>query len=528
MDIYKVKILYNTLKYLKFIQIYYRFYYLLRNKFFASEPKKIKTPPSIPIQWHGGVSYSNRYFKNNKFEFLNIKHDFSNKIDWNHDQYGKLWTYNLNYFDFLNQHKVTKEEGLLLIQNYIENDTQLKDGKEPYPTSLRLINWVKFLSKNNIKEAQIDDVLYHHTRTLICNLEYHLLANHLLENAFALFFGAYYFQDDQIYSKSKKLLISQLDEQILEDGAHYEISAMYHQILFHRLLDSIQLIVLNPNWKEDNLQEFLVKKANLMKSWLAKVTYKNGDIPMVGDAAFGTAPSSKELLDYADVLQINASNINLTASGYRKAIGDNFELFMDVGNIQPSYQPGHTHSDTFHFDLYKDELPVFIDPGVSTYEKNSQRQQERSTSFHNTVMINNENQTQVWGGFRVGKRARVINIIEEKNKITAEHDGYKKLSYIHRRTFDWSNEKTILIEDDTLISTNYNAIASFHLHSNIDKPFINEDMVHLKQQNIFIYFEGHSKIQIENYQLPIGFNKFHNAYKIIVTFDRNLLTRINL
>ena len=214
----------------------------------------------MPILWHGGVSYSDRYFKNNTFEFLNIKHDFSNEVNWNHDQYGKLWTYNLNYFDFLNQHELTKEEGLYLIQNYIENEAHLKDGKEPYPISLRLINWVKFLAENNIKEDQIDTVLYHHTRILMYNLEYHLLGNHLLENAFALFFGAYYFQDDQIYSKSKKLLTLQLEEQILKDGAHYELSVMYHQILFHRLLDCIQLIVLNPTRKEDNLLLFLKEK----------------------------------------------------------------------------------------------------------------------------------------------------------------------------------------------------------------------------------------------------------------------------
>lgn len=528
MDIYKVKILYHTLKYLKFIQIYYRFYYLLRNTFFGSESKKIKAPSSTPIHWHGGVSYSDRYFKNNIFEFLNIRHDFSNKIDWNHDQYGKLWTYNLNYFDFLNQHKVTKEKGLYLIQNYLENDTHLKDGKEPYPISLRVINWVKFLSKNNIKEDQVDDILYHHTRTLINNLEYHLLANHLLENAFALFFVAYYFQDDQIYSKSKKLLILQLDEQILEDGAHYELSAMYHQILFHRLLDCIQLIVLNPTWKEDNLKEFLVKKASLMKSWLKNVTYKNGDIPMVGDAAFGIAPSSKELLDYADLLEIETAKTHLTASGYRKTIGNNFELFMDVGNIQPSYQPGHTHSDTFHFDLYKDGHPVFIDTGVSTYEKNSRRQQERSTSSHNTVVINDENQTQVWGGFRVGKRAKVISLFEEENRITAVHDGYKKHGFIHKRVFDWNTPNTILIEDDTLMSTNNKAFALFHFHSSIYKPEIHNNYIKLLEQNIKIKFNYHNEIKIEEYDLSNGFNRTNKAYKILVTFDRKLYTSIYL
>ena len=63
------------------------------------------------------------------------------------------------------------------------------------------------------------------------NIEYHILGNHLLENGFSLFFGAYYFQDEKFYVKAKKILTDELDEQILEDGAHFELSSMYHQIM---------------------------------------------------------------------------------------------------------------------------------------------------------------------------------------------------------------------------------------------------------------------------------------------------------
>ncbi len=528
MDIRKIKILFRTLKYLKFIQIYYRVYYLFRNKFISREPKKKNTPQSEAIVWNGGILYSNRYASNNSFEFLNIKHEFSDQIDWNYDAYGKLWTYNLNYFDFLNQIDMSKEIGLNLIQDYVNKDAFLKDGKEPYPISLRLINWMKFLSKSQVKNEKIDEVLYHHTRILVFNLEYHLLANHLLENAFALLFSSYYFQNQKLYSKSKKLLITQLNEQILKDGAHYELSPIYHQILFHRLLDCIQLILLNPSWQSDNLQSFLEDKASVMKSWLENVTYQNGDVPMVSDAAFGVAPTSKELLKFSKELNVNSFNTVLSDSGYRKVTQDNFELFMDIGNIQPSYQPGHTHSDTFHFDLYKDQEPIFVDRGVSTYEKNEKRQQERSTSSHNTVVINNENQTEVWGGFRVGKRARVINIFEEENRITAVHDGYKKLGFLHRRVFDWRDRKNIVIEDDTLMSTSQKAIALFHLHSDICKPQIDKSTLYLSKQNISIHFQGYTDIRIEKYDQPKGFNKTQSAYKIIVTFDRNLVTQISV
>ena len=63
----------------------------------------------------------------------------------------------------------------------------------------------------------------------------------------------------KIYNKSKNLLISELNEQVLKDGAHFELSPMYHQIILSRLLDSIQLIKLI-TWKKDDLISFLEKK----------------------------------------------------------------------------------------------------------------------------------------------------------------------------------------------------------------------------------------------------------------------------
>ena len=106
MDINQIKLLYNTLLYLKPIQVYYRVYYFLRNKFFGKEVKKRKLPNFNSITWKQLVVNKNSYLdKNNSFSFLNISHFFTEEIDWNHDQFGKLWTYNLNYFDYLQPEK---------------------------------------------------------------------------------------------------------------------------------------------------------------------------------------------------------------------------------------------------------------------------------------------------------------------------------------------------------------------------------------------------------------------------------------
>ena len=76
-------------------------------------------------------------------------------LDWNYNVFGKLWTYNLNYFDYLNQENITKEQGIYLINDFIKNREIIIDGFEPYPISLRAINWIKFLSRYQINEIAV-------------------------------------------------------------------------------------------------------------------------------------------------------------------------------------------------------------------------------------------------------------------------------------------------------------------------------------------------------------------------------------
>ena len=351
---------------------------------------------------------------------------------------GKLWTYNLNYFDFLNQENISKEEGLKLIRNYVSKHSQLKDGLEPYPISLRGINWIKFISKHQIQDAEINNILFNDYLRLADNLEYHLLANHLLENGFSLLFGAYYFQDEKLYKKANTILRNELEEQILNDGAHYELSPMYHQIILHRVLDCLNLVENNP-WKDKELFPLLKKKAELMLGWLDAITYKNGDIPLLNDSAKGIAPSSKELFTYAKSLGLKSQDSILSDSGYRKWIKNEMEIVLDLGQIAPSYQPGHSHADSLQFVLNFKNKPIIVDTGISTYEKNDRRQLERSTSSHNTVTINESNSSNVWGGFRVAERAKVTVKQENNSCIEASHDGYSGQGIIHHRKFQKVN-----------------------------------------------------------------------------------------
>ena len=446
------------------------------------------------------------------FTFLNLSHTFENRIDWNHAGYGKLWTYNLTYFDFLQQEGVSADTGLALIRDFIDQTEGVKDGLEPFPISLRGINWIKFLTYHDIKEQKIDDSLCAQYHRLMDNLEYHLLGNHLLENGFSLLFGAYYFQDEKLYAKATEILTVELSEQILGDGAHFELSPMYHQIMLYRLLDCINLIQNNP-WKQDGLLKLLENTAVRMLGWIETISYKNGDIPLFNDSANGIAPTTEQLNEYASNLKLNTQHSTLGESGYRKIAKPRYECVIDVGPIGPDYIPGHAHADTFSFELHIDGNPFIVDTGLSTYETNDRRTQERSTAAHNTVEVMGRSSSEVWGGFRVADRAKVIELVENIDHIQATHDGYKKkFGILHTRSWKFEENK-IIIEDR--LNKKCDAVFSLHFH-----PDITEEDILEKIQN--------SKFKIQNYNFSPEFNKTSEALVLEIQFKKELKVEITL
>jgi len=504
----KLILLFNTIKYLKSKQIYFRLFYFLRNRYRKSVDFKYEfikeSNVMTPLKLYGSIENNYSIVKNKEFSFLNLSKIFEDNIDWNYSDYGKLWTYNLTYFEYLKN-----QEDINLIYDFINNLENIKDGLEPFPISLRGMNWIKFLTKFDIKEKKIDDSLYVQYYILLDNLEYHLLGNHLLENGFSLLFGAYYFQDKNFYEKAKEILETELEEQILDDGGHFELSPMYHQLMLFRLLDCINLVQ-NNKWKNYELLEFLTFKAEIMLGWLENISYKNGDIPLLNDSATKIAPTSNELFEYANILKINTKNIKLKDSGYRKISKENYECIVDMGEVGASYIPGHAHADTFNFELRIKDKPFIVDSGLSTYETDDIRYYQRSTKAHNTVEINNKNSSVVWGGFRVADRANIIEIEEKEDHIKVTHNGYKPV--LHTRKWVFEDDK-IIIKDS--LSNNANAIFRLHFHSDIA-----EEEIRSKINNI--------NFNLNTYEYAEEFNKTQKALVLEIEFNKDLEVEINI
>jgi hypothetical protein len=481
--------------------------------------ERIKMEPSI-------FNYTS-YKGANHFSFLNIDHKFESKIDWDFNKYGKLWTYNLNYFEFLNQENTQnfQSEYEILISDFTQRLPNLRNACEPFPTSLRIINWIKYFIINDNCDSKWNSSLYSQSLILRDNIEYHLLGNHLLENGFALTMAGIYFQDANLYKQGVKILEDELTEQILADGAHFELSPMYHCLMLYRLLDTINIMKSNSDLvnrfsaNQDSFFYFLKSKGELMISWLKAISYDDGSYPHFNDSTNGIAPEVFQLLNYAKSLNLSIHQTKLNDSGYRRFKNKNFDVTVKAGKIGPDYIPAHAHADSLNFVCSFKGSAFLVDPGISTYENNQIRKNERSSNYHNVVATKNQNTSQIWGAFRVGSRSNVMILNESKDLIDME---LSNSPFKHRRKLVLSDENLILTDRASNVSTLY-----LHFHPDYNVRLIN-GMLKVENLNIEISFIGNVyNITLMNYSYCDGFNKRRDAYKVDVLFSNEMESHFN-
>ncbi|NRF39203.1 alginate lyase family protein [Pedobacter foliorum] len=458
------------------------------------------------------------------FYFLNLSHNFSDQIDWNYQGYGKLWNYNLQYFNYLNQNSLnieTKNSWLLEITDWL-SDGRLK--LEPYPVSIRIMNMIRYCSSQNELNPKIVSSIYRQTKYLSDHLEYHLLGNHLLENGFAMIMSGYAFREKAWKITAEKILFKELDEQVLDDGGHFELSPMYHQIILFRILELIDWYT-EVEDQNPRFLEFIQQKAIKMLNWLKNMTFLNGDIPHFNDSSIGIALDSSLLFEYGQKLGLSGgSTSKLKGSGYRKFGSGIYECIVDVGAVGPSYQPGHSHADALSLVLYANQKPFIVDIGTSTYQIGEIRSQERSTAAHNTVTIGGANQSEVWGGFRVGKRAKVKVIRESDSQLVADHDGYlNNFGVLHQRSFIFATDKIEIFDD---IGTS-SGVLSFHFHPDCIVKVLDEKIVVIEGIGRIV-LENISNLSLVQYDYANGYNNYIKANKLVANFRNSVKTSIHV
>ena len=546
-----ISLYFHTIRYLKLKQVYWRIWFnIIKPKIYKKLIANLRVSQNkfcLPIKKK--VSLLNK----DTFSFLNKSQLFS-KTGWDGGQLNisKLWLYNLHYFDDLNatgseERKVWHNE---LLEGWIQvNKIGKGVGWEPYPTSLRIVNWIKWSFSGNTLSNSCKESLLFQASWINKRIEWHILGNHLFVNAKALVFAGLFFYNEQSkiwLKKGLKIINDELDEQILDDGGNFELSPMYHTIFLEDLLDLINISKVYPQVIQEVKINKWIKIVKKMIGWLETMTHPDGDISFFNDAALEIAPKLNELKKYAQRLGLdfNSTKFNkvthLSSSGYIRLSSNNVAALLDVARIGPDYQPGHAHADTLSFELSLFGQRVLVNGGTSEYGISAIRNYERSTKAHNTVVVDNQNSSEVWSGFRVARRAYPFDLqIKQTDQlitISCSHDGYTRLNGkpVHRR--EWQFLDTSLIIKDSIIGPFSCANAYFHFHPSITIVGNQNNVWNLKMSNskecILKVKSGEPVIQksyyspkfsskINTYCLKVSLSKKENSHVEISWSDLN-------
>jgi len=498
---------------------------ILRKPFSFRPPRsEFLNPPPLTLPPPGWAV--DPFPRDSDFNLLNRRRVFHDAVEWGWQGYGPLWNYTLNSFDW-KLPSGAPEPALDLMESFLDGLEGNPSGMDPWPTSRRIVNWIRLLEGQGVdsrRRRRLAAAVKAQAYWLSHRLEYHLLGNHLVENGLALLWAGTWLRDRRLLIRASSLLNREMQRQILRDGGHEERSTMYHCRLLDGLLDALALVRRNPGRGISvDLEDMIKGSADAMLGWTRAMAFRDGSLPLLNDSAPGGFPTLEFLTEKAGRLGLMGNPRPLGASGYRRLDADGIEALIDVGPPGPDHNPGHGHCDTLAMVVRAGGMPLLVDPGVSAYHDSRVRAEERGTAAHNTVVVNDEDQNEIWGTFRMGRRAAVRDLEESEGFISAGHTGYDHMGARHYRSLEVKSREIRILDriDGPGVAS---GIAWFHFPPDMQ----------LRQANDRVYWPGGEILwrggrasRVAGH-VSAGFNRRLEAPAIRVDFSghRELETRI--
>ncbi|MBM4000854.1 MAG: hypothetical protein FJ297_15170 [Planctomycetes bacterium] len=417
-------------------------------------------------QWSDGV-----------FEHLGRAESIGrHRPDWRLDdpKHDRLWTFTLHYHGWA--HEMARivgskgkhaDQAALLLHAYLGDwmercAPRRIDPRSPawnaYTVASRIVSWIRAYhgagADPRLALPSFLPCLWRQARFLFHNIEWDLRANHLIRDAVGLAWAGRFFEGNEPrrwQARSDELAADQFREQILADGSHFERSPHYHVEVMRDCLDLACLTEdhgLATEWKR-------VWRA--MAGYIAWLRHPDGSCPQFNDGGTCRPDGMHHDMPWAFESSPDARRPEGARHFPRAGIvvwhGTPWTVFFDVGPIGPDCQPGHGHADTLTVDASYGTDRLLIDAGCHGYDNDARRAFDRSTGAHNTVRIDGVDSSEMWGIFRVGRRARPINVGCDADvagmRAEGSHDGYDFLNGAprHGRSVRVRNHGSLEIDD---------------------------------------------------------------------------------
>lgn len=407
--------------------------------------------------------------------------------------------------------------------------------------AIRTINWVIALSAIEDDLSQPDkekilNTIYQNLWFIRNNLSLFSSANnHLIGELAGLYIGCLILPQTSKIKKwrsfSYNKLIKEMNKQFYSEGVNKE-QAFYYQ---HTVLDIYLIISSFAKQNGDSIEPFQLLLEKGISS-LMSFSYDGKNLPKIGDEdgaitinmdqemtgvyaslfntynliwnndSSNTEQKSDDIKSHFFLMNIGRrekqqytlDRLGFNESGYylfkEKNNNNNIFLLYDCGPIGYGSLAAHGHADANSIFFSVDSTPVFIDPGTYAYHDLPEwRNYFRSTRAHNTLSIDQRDQSQNSGLFMWGKKAKtVVTQYKPNHSITGKHNGYSKTNekQIHSRTIDFSSAADSIISIIDTIESNRMQNIEIYFHVN------NKLKCCLEQKKVFIEL-NHKSVHIE-------------------------------
>lgn len=387
---------------------------------------------------------------------------------------------------------------------------------------LRAVSWVVALDLVRGCQA-IDEAfwsraytaLFDHGLFIRGNLEntYEVTSNHFLSNVVGLWFLAGVFaslDEGRAWSAfARASLETEIDVQVLPDGADFESSVPYHRLVAELFLGSARLA----DHRGQALSAHYRARVADMVEYLASVTRPDGLMPQSGDADDGrlhicggvsvTSPQDgRHLFGPAAVMFARDEWMAMggdaagweaawwgvpAASRPAAAMPAIASLFPDAGHavvrdgglyllitnsiVGTKGFGNHKHNDQLGFEYHVGGQPIVVDPGSYVYTSDpAARNLFRATAYHNTLMLDEVEQNEFnpeWL-FRMFEKSQAEHLeftADAQVHYRGRHTGYSRLAspVTHERSFDLDRASGRLDITDRLSGSGRHRL-SWHFH----------------------------------------------------------------
>lgn len=231
-------------------------------------------------------------------------------------------------------------------------------------------------------------------------------------------------------------------------------------------------------------------------SWLYRIgrALVNADVPVPEEGELASS-----ILGFPDIPEHNwqpaTQSLAYEDAGVymlTSARGTDKEVFVmaDAGPHGYLSITAHAHADALAFAMSVGGKKIFVDTGTFAYHTDEYwRKYFRGTSAHNTLMVDNLDQSTQQGSFLWTQKANtsVQQWQPDANggELIASHDGYERIGIKHQRRLALDNNKLTIV--DHVDGADAHDIAlHFHLAPECDITQVSETEVEINQANIRI------------------------------------------